>query len=95
MAGYHEVVYTDATKATVERKKQEMLAKNGVDKRQWRVSSTTFNHFRNDVDVAPLSSLRHLYLPEQAEKYPKNFTAYDLLMQELNATGMNEQEEKK
>lgn len=54
MAGYHEVVYTDATKATVERKKQEMLAKNGVDKRQWRVSSTTFNHFRNDVDVTPL-----------------------------------------
>ena len=94
MAGYHEVIYTDATKATVEKKKQQ-LAESGKTRTLWRVSSTTFNHLRNDVSVAPLPSLRHLYNQEQAEKYPQNFTAYDLLMQELNATGMNEEQEEK
>ena len=40
-----------------------------------------------------MSELRHLYKLEQAEKYPKKFTAYDLLMQELNATGMGDNTE--
>ena len=33
MSGYHEVIYTDATKATVEKKNQEMIEKDGVAKR--------------------------------------------------------------
>ena len=33
MSGYHEVIYTDATKATVERKNQEMIERDGVAKR--------------------------------------------------------------
>ena len=40
-----------------------------------------------------MSQLRHLYNIEDAERYPKNFTAYDLLMQELNATGMSAEPE--
>ena len=40
-----------------------------------------------------MSELRHLYNLEDAEKFPKNFTAYDLLMQELNATGMSDNQE--
>jgi len=40
-----------------------------------------------------MSELRHLYNPEDAAKFPKNFSAYDLLMQELNATGMGDNQE--
>lgn len=64
-AGFHEVIYTDATKDVVNKKKAE-LEKEGINKKFWRVSSTTFNHFRNDVSVEPLSQLRHLYNFEDA-----------------------------
>ena len=64
-AGFHEVIYTDATKVVVNKKKAE-LEKEGINKKFWRVSSTTFNHFRNDVSVEPLSQLRHLYNFEDA-----------------------------
>ena len=46
-----------------------------------------FTHFRNDVDVSPMAELAHLYTPEEARKYPR-MTAFEILMQELSATGM-------
>lgn len=46
-----------------------------------------FTHFRNDVDVGPMAELDHLYTEEQKNGYTR-MTAYELLMQELTATGM-------
>jgi hypothetical protein len=46
-----------------------------------------FTHFRNDCCVGPLPELSHLYTPEQAAQY-ENVTAFQILMQELTATGM-------
>jgi len=46
-----------------------------------------FAHFRNDVDIGPMAELSHLYTPEEAAKYPR-MTAFEILMQELMATGM-------
>lgn len=86
LAGFHEVVYTDATKEAF-RKRAEQFEAQGIDRRQWRVSSTMFTHFRNDVDIGPMPELSHLYTPEQAAQYPR-MTAFEILMQELNATGM-------
>jgi isopenicillin N synthase-like dioxygenase len=64
LGGFHEVIYTEATKAAVERRNQ-IWAEEGVQNRkQWRVSSTMFCHFRNDVMVGPLAELSHLYTPE-------------------------------
>lgn len=46
-----------------------------------------FSHFRNDVDIGPMAELSHLYTAEAAAKYPR-MTAFEILMQELSATGM-------
>jgi hypothetical protein len=46
-----------------------------------------FTHFRNDVDVGPMEELEHLYSSEQKQNYTR-MTAFQLLMQELSATGM-------
>ena len=62
LAGFHEVVYAEATKQARDRR-QELLDAQGVDRRQWRVSSTLFSHFRNDVDIRPMAELGHLYSP--------------------------------
>ena len=87
LAGFHEVVYSPATKEAVERRKFA-LDQDNIIKKQWRVSSTMFNHFRNDVDISPLPQLSQYYDEAASrEKYPK-ITAFDLLMQELEATGM-------
>lgn len=51
-----------------------------------------FTHFRHDVDVSPLAELSHLYSPEEASKYPR-MTAFEILMQELSATGMTAPEQ--
>jgi len=86
LGGFHEVVYTDATKEAVIRR-QEKLNEEGSAKKQWRVSSTMFTHFRNDMNIGPLPELKHLYSEEALTKYP-NLTAFEILMQELRATGM-------
>ena len=46
-----------------------------------------FTHFRGDVDIGPMAELSHLYKAEDAAKYPR-MTAFEILMQELAATGM-------
>lgn len=80
LAGFHEVVYTQQTKNACE----QAIAQG---KSTWRVSSTLFSHFRNDVDCSPLPELVKLYKINAAEKFPK-MTAFDILMTELSATNM-------
>lgn len=87
LAGFHEVIYTDATKEAVA-KRRALLEEQGIQKTQWRVSSTMFTHFRYDTKVAPLPELAHLHKKDAKELYGDNVTSYDLLMQELTATGM-------
>lgn len=86
LGGFHEVIYTEGTKEAVEKRKA-LLDAEGVKKHQWRVSSTMFTHFRNDVDVGPMAELSHLYSEEVAKTYGRK-TAFDLLIEELTATGM-------
>ena len=80
LAGFHEVIYTDQTKAAMQKAEAE-------GRSTWRISSTMFTHFRCDTDCSPMSELSHLYSHEDAAKYPK-MTAFDILMTELDATNM-------
>ncbi len=86
LSGFHEVIYSEGTKEAFDRKQAKFDAE-GIARRQWRVSSTMFSHFRNDVDIGPMAELNHLYDSAQAAQYP-HMSAYELLMQELAATGM-------
>lgn len=86
LAGFHEVIYTEGTKAAVENRKA-LLEAQGKKRTQWRVSSTMFTHFRHDVCVGPLPELAHLYTQQECARYPK-MTAFEILMQELTATNM-------
>ena len=87
MAGYHEVMYTDATKVVVDRKLEEN--KNGANNIMWRISSTLFGHLRYNVDLEPLAELKDLHNQENiaAGKY-KKMTAHEKLMEELSAISL-------
>lgn len=86
LAGFHEVVYSEQTKAVYEKAVAE-------GKIPWRVSSTMFTHFRYDVDCSPMPELSHLWAPEREanpdfeKTYPK-LKSFDILMEELSATNM-------
>lgn len=80
LPGFHEVVYTDQTKAAMERAIEQ-------DKSTWRVSSTMFTHFKWNVDCSPMAELSSLAQKDSSQLYPK-LTAYDILMEELRATNM-------
>ena len=94
MAGFHEVVVTDKTLATVEAKKARKES-------CWRVSSTLFSHLRSDGDLEPLRAPGDLFGEPNAQKYPKmKVGAY--VAEELKAinlsnskTAEEEQEEQK
>lgn len=47
LAGFHEVVVTDATLATIE-------AAKAAGRSLWRISSTCFSHFASDVTLEPI-----------------------------------------
>lgn len=85
-AGFHEVVYTEQTKAIVEKKLEEN--KNGKNPEHilWRISSTLFGHLRHDVDISPMAELKELHDKKNMEegKY-KNQTARERLFEELDA----------
>jgi hypothetical protein len=85
LSGYHEVIYTEGTKAALERAKQENL--EGGDRILWRVSSTLFSHLRYDVDLSPMPEMRHMYTDEALTKYRK-MTAHEKLMEELRAINL-------
>lgn len=66
-AGFHEVMYTQATKDAVENVKKE-AEETGDERILWRVSSTLFSHIRYDVDLSPIEEMKHLYDEEEANK---------------------------
>jgi len=90
LGGFHEVIYTEGTKQAKERRELAWKEAGLPLRKQWRVSSTMFSHFRNDVCVGPLEELSHLYTKEEAAAYDK-ITAYEILIRELSATGMTEE----
>ena len=53
------MVYTDATKAVVDKKLEENA--NGANHIMWRISSTFFSHLRYDVDLTPLAEMEHMH----------------------------------
>ena len=87
MAGYHEVMYTDKTKAVVEKKIEEN--NNGASNILWRISSTLFSHLRYNVDLSPMEEIKHLWNEDNiaAGKY-KKMTAHEKLMEELQAINL-------
>ena len=86
-AGFHEVMYTEATKAGLERVKQESKD-TGKKRVLWRISSTLFSHIRYNVDLTPLKGLEHLYDPVEAAKRYPSMTAHETLIQELTAINL-------
>ena len=87
MAGYHEVMYTDATKEVVDKKLEEN--KNGGNNILWRISSTLFGHLRYNVDLTPAEQIKHLHNQENIQKGKyKTMTAHEKLMEELNAINL-------
>ena len=86
LAGFHEVVYTDQTKA-VRDAKIKKREETGEKLSTWRISSTLFSHIRHDVDLSPLPELSHLYTAEDKEKYFP-CTAFEKLIEELKAINL-------
>ena len=86
-AGFHEVIYTDKTKAVFDKKKQEN--EQGAKHILWRISSTLFSHLRHDVDLSPIENIKHLWDQTAVDngKYPKQ-TAHERLMIELKAINL-------
>lgn len=56
LAGYHEVMYTEATKK-VRDEKIKQSEETGKHHSTWRISSTLFGHIRHDVDISPMQEL--------------------------------------
>jgi len=76
-AGFHEVIYTDATKAAFEKAKKE-------GKSTWRVSSTLFGHMRSDVILEPLG---HFATASSKNKY-KSISAAEQVEEEIKAINL-------
>lgn len=85
LSGFHEVIYTEATKAALEKAKQENL--DGGRRILWRVSSTLFSHMRYNVDLSPLPEMAHMYIDDALTKYRK-MSAHEKLMEELRAINL-------
>ena len=82
-AGFHEVVYTDATKEKVQKRLEE-----NKDAQVWRVSSTLFSHIRHDLSLAPLECLQDKWDEGALEKY-KDITSEEKTMEELKAINLH------
>jgi len=72
-AGFHEVVVTPETLATIDRAKQENSS-------LWRVSSTLFSHVASDKELFPLSP----FDSEEARKSYPSILAGDQVAEELS-----------
>lgn len=84
-AGFHEVVVSDKTVEAFEKGKE-------TGKAPWRVSSTLFAMFRNDVVCEPIPEMGSAHVPDAVNRYPKR-TANEILLSELQATNMLSQKE--
>lgn len=87
LAGFHEVIYTQATKETVDRLKREAEEK-GQSRILWRVSSTLFAHLRYDVDLSPLPELERYYDKKEASNKYYKCTSFEKLIEELKAINL-------
>jgi hypothetical protein len=86
LAGFHEVIYSEGTKAAYEKAKQEIA--EGKKRVLWRISSTLFSHLRYNVDIKPLAEMEGYYETTQAMvKYP-SMTAHEKLCEELKAINL-------
>ena len=86
LAGFHEVIYSEGTKAAYEKAKQEIA--EGKKRVLWRISSTLFSHLRYNVDIKPLAEMEGYYEKTQAMiKYP-SMTAHEKLCEELKAINL-------
>ena len=81
------MIYTEATKAALERTKQAEK-ETGKHRVLWRISSTLFSHLRYDVDLSPLPELAHLYNKEEATRKYRPMTSYEKLCEELLAINL-------
>lgn len=81
LSGYHEVIYTEGTKAALEKAREENL--EGGNRILWRVSSTLFSHIRYNVDLSPLPEMKGFYNEEEALAKYRKMTAHEKLMEEL------------
>lgn len=79
-AGFHEVIYTEKTKAACEKAKAE-------GRIPWRVSSTLFSHIRSDVMLEPFG---HLATEEAKKNYPGILTK-DQVLSEIKAIGLSKE----
>lgn len=87
LAGYHEVIYTQATKDTLELVKKEMQ-ETGKKRVLWRISSTMFSQLRYDVDIRPLPEMQDFYNADEANAKYKPMTAHEKLCEELIAINL-------
>ena len=81
LSGYHEVIYTEATKAALDKAKQELA--EGKNRILWRVSSTLFSHIRYNVDLSPIPEMIGFYDEAEARAKYRKMTAHEKLMEEL------------
>jgi len=86
LAGYHEVIYTEATRAALDRAKQELA--EGKNRILWRVSSTLFSHIRYNVDLSPLPEMIVFYDEAEARAKYRKMTAHEKLMEEPQAINL-------
>jgi isopenicillin N synthase-like dioxygenase len=82
-AGFHEVIYTDATKEIVNKRMEE-----NKDAHVWRVSSTLFSHIKFDQSLAPLESLKEKWDEGATEKY-NDITSEEKTLEELKAISLH------
>jgi hypothetical protein len=87
LAGFHEVIYTQALKDTLEQVKREM-EETGKKRVLWRISSTLFSHIRYNVNISPLPEMSEYYDSEKSLKKYKSMTAHEKLCEELMAINL-------
>ena len=78
LAGFHEVIVNEATKAVIDRKKQNQES-------LWRISSTCFGHVQSDQVLEPLAPFD---TQEAKEKYPAIKTGHQV-QKELEAINLD------
>jgi hypothetical protein len=86
LSGYHEVIYTETTKAALENAKKEIS--EGKNRILWRVSSTLFSHIRYNVDLSPIPEMIGFYDEAEARSKYRKMTAHEKLMEELQAINL-------
>lgn len=88
LAGFHEVMYTEGTKAAME------VASQDPNRILWRVSSTLFSHIRYNVDLSPMEEMKGLIDIDEANRKYRKMSAHEKLMEELRAINLAPAEQK-